>query len=105
MARSRSPLAALALLAVAALWASPAFLPAPQPSDAPALRGASASVAAAALAAGPLAAIADKDSDYLDYPFLGEIRPIDVAFVMGGSTGLMLFAFASYFILTKLQII
>mmetsp|Transcript_18078 Transcript_18078/g.49575 ORF Transcript_18078/g.49575 Transcript_18078/m.49575 type:complete len:118 (-) Transcript_18078:90-443(-) len=115
MPRSRSGLLVVALvatsLALAAHWtSSAAFVPAPQAETlAPVaqLRGghvSAAAVAAAAVAYTPPAAIAAPD-EYINYRFAGEVESEDVIAYFSVTIAFTFFAFASYFILTKLKII
>mmetsp|Transcript_102962 Transcript_102962/g.317658 ORF Transcript_102962/g.317658 Transcript_102962/m.317658 type:complete len:109 (+) Transcript_102962:120-446(+) len=103
-ARSGVLAAALALAACVLLtrWAAAAFLSAPQ-APTQQLRGATPAVAAAAVAAAPLAAVAE--DALVDYNMAGEFTQFFVVGYFGLTTAFTVFAFLSYLILTKLKII
>merc|ERR1712107_786270 len=102
MVRSQSNFLAVTVLAILCVLASRTFVPAPQESHSVALRGVPVAAGVAALGT-PLAAHAE--DAYIRYQNAGEFTPFMIGSYFVITTGCTFFAFACYFILTKLKII
>mmetsp|Transcript_108064 Transcript_108064/g.304415 ORF Transcript_108064/g.304415 Transcript_108064/m.304415 type:complete len:112 (+) Transcript_108064:73-408(+) len=107
--RSRSGVLAAALVATVCVFAvrlacSAAFVSPPQ-TQANQLRGAEVSASAAAAAAMLAPAAAFANDEYINYRMAGEVESEDVIAYFATTIAFTFFAFASYFILTKLKII